>query len=242
MACTPPSRRLLVRDDVVVSAHAADAALPVGSLVKLLSAVVWMQRPERLEATVTISRHAAGAAGARVGLRAGERYLGKDLLTAMLVRSANDACLALAEQAAGSEAAFVAAVTRAAALLELHDSRFANPCGLDAPGQHSSARDMLAVARLAMSYPAIRDRVGLERARFGPRGRTATRELRSTNLLLGRFRGADGVKTGFTAQAGGCLIAHAVRDGHEAWLVMLHAPERWWTAHRMLDSAFRHGG
>lgn len=237
---SPARAWLLVRDEHVIGAAHADRAMPVGSLVKLLGALVWVQRPDRLAATVTISPRAAAASGARVGLRAGEQYSGGDLLTAMLVRSANDACIALAEQAAGSVDAFVADLNRAAALLELRDTHLVNPCGWDAPGQRSSARDILAIARTAMAMPAIRARVALPAAQLRTRDGSVTHDLLSTNLLLGRLAGADGVKTGFTAQAGKCLVAHVSRDGHEAWLVLLAAPERWWTAHRLLDGALAH--
>ncbi|MBK6287194.1 MAG: serine hydrolase [Gammaproteobacteria bacterium] len=89
---------LLERDGVVRGERNADAHLPAASLGKLMTAVLWLQRPERLEQTLSISERAAAATGARAGLGQGERYLGRDLLAAMLVRSANDACLALAEK------------------------------------------------------------------------------------------------------------------------------------------------
>ena len=235
----PAAAWLLERDGVVRGAHRADRQLPPASLVKLMTAVLWLQQPERLDAAVSVSARAAAATGARAGLRAGERYRGRDLLAAMLIRSGNDACLALAEQAGGSVEAFVGQMNRAAALLALHDTRFANPCGWDAEGQHSSARDLLQLAKIAMEFPEIRALVAQPAMRLATLDGKAARELANTNLLLGRLPGARGVKTGFTARGGKCLVALAERDGHAVWLVLLAAPERWWTAHAMMEQAFR---
>src|SRR5262249_20723232 len=159
-------------------------------------------------------------------------------LSAMLVRSANDACIALAEQAAGTVEAFVTDLERAVQTLGLHDTHFANPCGWDAPGQYSTARELLALARAAMQMPEIESRVKLREFTLRSRDGSAAHTLRSTNLLLDRLPGTVGVKTGYTAQAGKCLVALVRRDGVEVWLVLLGAEERWWTAHRTIDAAF----
>jgi D-alanyl-D-alanine carboxypeptidase (penicillin-binding protein 5/6) len=235
----PAAAWLLVRDTQVVSEHRADEPLPVASLGKLLTAVVWLQQPERLAQPVTVSARAAAATGARAGLRAGEQYTGADLLNALLVRSANDACLALAEQAAGSVEAFVADLNRAATTLELTATRFENPCGWDAPAQRSSARELLAIARIAMEYPEIRERVALPEFLLKSRAGREVGTLRNTNLLLGRVPGTRGVKTGYTARAGKCLIALTERGDHAVWLVLLGAEERWWTAQRAIEEALR---
>ncbi|MBP6382334.1 MAG: D-alanyl-D-alanine carboxypeptidase [Pseudomonadales bacterium] len=235
----PAAAWLLERDGVVLGARRADRRLPPASLAKLMTAVLWVQQPERLDAALRVSARAAAATGARAGLRAGERYRGRDLLAAMLIRSGNDACLALAEQAGGSVESFVMQMNSAAALLALHDTRFANPCGWDAEGQHSSARDLLQLAKIAMEYPEIRELVAQPAMRLATLDGRVTRELHNTNLLLGRLPGARGVKTGFTARGGKCLVALAERDGHAVWLVLLAAPERWWTAHALIERAFR---
>ncbi len=232
---------LLEHDGVVRSERHADAQLPAASLGKLMTAVLWLQRPGRLEQTLSISERAASATGARAGLGQGERYLGRDLLTAMLVRSANDACLALAESASPSIEGFVRDMNRAVAVLELADTRFVNPCGWDAEGQYSTARDLLKLARLAMEYPEIRTAVARREFLLESTDRRHSRLLPNTNLLLGNLDGARGVKTGFTARAGKCLIALAERGEHQVWLVLLGTPERWWTAHAMIDGAFGAG-
>lgn len=235
----PAAAWVLERDGVVLGAHRADRRMPPASLTKLMTAVLWVQQPALRDAEVSVSARAAAATGARVGLRAGERYLGRDLLGAMLIRSGNDACLALAEQAAGTAEAFVELMNRAAQLLALRETRFSNPCGWDAAGQHSSARDLLKLAKIAMEYPEIRELVAAPQMRLATVDRKVVHDLENTNLLLGRLRGARGVKTGFTARGGRCLVALAERDGHTVWLVLLAAPERWWTAYVLVERAFR---
>lgn len=202
-------------------------------------AVLLVQQPALLGRSIRISARAAAATGARAGLSEGQRYQASDLLSAMLVRSANDACLALAEHVAGSVEAFVAGMNRAATVLELHETHFENPCGWDAPGQRSSARDVMTLARLAMDYPQIRERVALREFELQSADGSLRKPLRNTNLLLGQLPGTVGVKTGFTAQAGKCLVALVEREGRQVWLVLLGAEERWWTAHRAIESALR---
>ena len=160
-----------------------------------------------------------------------------DALTAMLVGSANDACLALAEDAAGSVDRFVATLNERAARLGLRGTRYANPCGLPQAGHVTTARDLLRMAELAMSYPEFARRVGLVEARFRTLGGRAL-VTRTTNMLLGRFPGAVGVKTGYSRQAGKCLVALAERDGTRVAVVLLDAPDRWWTAAALLEEAF----
>lgn len=232
---------LLERDGVINSERYAGTRLPAASLGKLMTAVLWLQRPARLEQTISISARAAAATGARAGLGQGERYLGGDLLSAMLVRSANDACLALAESASASVESFVQDMNRAVGILQLSDTRFVNPCGWDAEGQYSSARDLLKLAQLAMEYPEIRAAVARREFLLESSDGKQSRLLHSTNLLLGNLDGVRGVKTGFTAKAGKCLIALAERGHHQVWLVLLAAPERWWTAHAMIDGALGAG-
>jgi serine-type D-Ala-D-Ala carboxypeptidase (penicillin-binding protein 5/6) len=241
----PPALAWLLKlDERIVSAREADQPLPPASLTKLMTALVWLQGPPaQRDAVVTVSRRAAAAGGSRAGLRAGERYRGADLLAAMLIASANDACLALAEHSAGSVDAFVAEMNRQAQALDLRETHFANPCGHDDPSHLSSARDLLRLAELVIAEPRLRPllvqpSVRLQPLSGGPasRGR-AGKLLPNSNALLGRLNGTRGVKTGYTPQAGKCVIAFVERDGHRVFLVLLNARDRWWAAHGMVEHA-----
>lgn len=215
-----------------------DAQLPPASLTKLMTALLVGERAD-LAATVTVSRAAARETGSRIGLRAAERVTAGDLLDAMLVRSANDACHALADWQDGSEPAFVARMNRRAAALGLTHTHFANACGHDAPTQYSSARDLARLAREAMRVPAIATAVARPRFSFAAAdGRRHS--MHSTNALLAGLRGTRGIKTGTTPEAGRCLVALVERDGVEVLLVLLHAPNRWWDSAGLIELAFQY--
>ncbi|WP_374474341.1 D-alanyl-D-alanine carboxypeptidase family protein [Arenimonas sp.] len=213
-----------------------DQPLPMASLAKLMTALLLAEHGQ-LDGTVVVSRGAAAATGTRLGLRAGERFRASDLFTAMLVRSANDACRALADWRGGDLATFVAMMNTRAAELGMHDTTFANACGHDAPGQASSVRDLAKLARAAMAEPLIAADAKREDFAFKSLDGRAF-SVRSTNALLGQFPGAIGLKTGFTPGAGRCLIALAERDGHEVLAILLHAPDRWWDTVALLELAF----
>jgi D-alanyl-D-alanine carboxypeptidase (penicillin-binding protein 5/6) len=223
-------------DGIRRSEHAAQLRLPPASLTKMMSGLVAIEAG-RFAEPVTISRRAAAATGSRLGLRAGERMLAGDLLSAMLIASANDACRALAEWVAGSEAAFVERMNRRAAALGMARTRFANACGHDADGHLSTAADLAILARAAMASPEYARRAALVQSVVSTVGQGRRFVLDNHNQLIGRFPGAYGVKSGYTARAGKCLVAMAERNGHHVLLVMLNAGNRWWDAHGALDYA-----
>jgi D-alanyl-D-alanine carboxypeptidase (penicillin-binding protein 5/6) len=218
-------------------AHAASLRLPPASLAKLLTALVLLEDRSFLARAVPVTRAAAATAPTRAGLRAGDELRGEDALAAMLVHSANDACLALVAQASPSKAAFAARMNARAAALGMRDSHFVDPCGYDADGQYSTASDLLRLAHAAHVEPLIGHYAAQTQVSFTTRaGRRYS--LPNTNQLLGRLPGVVGLKTGYTAHARQCLIAVADRDGHRVWLVMLGGEQRWWIAHRMISNAF----
>jgi len=226
---------VVLADGAPLWQHNADAPRAPASLAKLMSALLVVE-DARLDDAVSISAAAASAHGARLGLRAGERWPAHALLAAMLVGSANDACAALAERVAG-RTAFVARMNDTADALGLRGTRFADPCGFDAPGQHSTARDLARLALEAMRQPQIAALVGQPEIEAASTGRGRVLRVKNTNVLIEHFPGVIGVKTGQTRRAGLNLIALAERDGRRVLLVMLGARNRWWDAHAILARA-----
>ncbi len=223
--------------DTVTWARAADLPLPPASLTKLMTAVVLLESDWDPQALVTVSALAAGAGGTRAGLRGREQLTAGDLLAALLVRSANDACLALAEHHSGSVARFVERMNARAAELGLAHTHYANPCGLDAPEHRSSASDLLRLSRYAVQFPSIAALATAREVTLRTRaGRHLT--LTTTNPLLGRLDGAIGLKSGYTSQAGQCAVVRAQREGVEVWVVLLDARDRWWTAAALVEDAY----
>ena len=211
------------------------------SLTKLLTALVVLDSDWQPDALLMVSHDAAHTTHPRVGLHTGESIRADDALTAMLMHSANDACLVLVEHVAGSLDAFAARMNARAAALGMQDSHFVHPCGFDEDGQYSTVTDLLRLAKAAHADPRIAQITAQERATIS----TATgRSLafRNTNQLLGRLDGVVGLKTGYTQHAGHCLIAVAEQSGHRVWLVLLDSQRRWWTAHRIITDAFATAG
>jgi D-alanyl-D-alanine carboxypeptidase (penicillin-binding protein 5/6) len=224
---------LVKRDGAVLWAGSAERRLPPASLTKLMTALLALER-SRLDETVTVGKGVLQATGTRIGLKPGVRVSARDLLAATVVRSANDACRALADHLGP---AFVGKMNERAATLGLRNTHFVDPCGHDRAGQYTSAADL---ARLAEELMQHEEYLRLARTR-----RISIRTLdgrsfalSNTNALLGRYPGAIGLKTGYTEGAGNCLVALAERDGVRVLAVLLNAPNRWWNAVGLLDRAF----
>jgi serine-type D-Ala-D-Ala carboxypeptidase (penicillin-binding protein 5/6) len=223
------------RDGVVLWAGQPDARLAPASLAKMMTALIALERGGLGEA-VTIGRGVLQATGTRIGLKPGEKLTAGDLLAATVVRSANDACRALADHIGGR--AFVQTMNGRAALLGLVDTRFADPCGHDRDGQYTSAADLARLAEQVMRHDEYLRLARLERASIRTLDGRRSFAFRNTNALLGRAPGVIGLKTGYTEGAGNCLVALAERDGVRVLAVLLNAPNRWWNAAGLLDRAF----
>lgn len=226
----------------VLAARAPDRRLPMASTTKIMTALLAIDggRPDDL-LTVPAAATRVGESSAK--LVEGERVSVRSLLTGLLVGSGNDAAITLANGLAASESAFVARMNARARQLGLTNTRYANPHGLDAPGHYSSARDLVAIGRVAMRRPAFRATVGNRRATIpGPNGQ-GVRLLESENTLLSIDAEADGIKTGHTVGAGYALVAHARRRGLGVglYLASIGAPSetaRARDAKRMFDWGF----
>ena len=188
--------------------HNADAPMAVGSVMKLLTSYVVLQAGD-LGAVVTVPDLTADVDESVIGLYEGEQLPRDVLLRAMLIVSANDAARALAIDVGGDIEQFVSQMNDAAADVGMNNTHAANPVGLDEPGAHSTAHDMVLLATRLMADDTFRTAVGKPTATL--HGQT----FEATNDLLRTFEGATGVKTGHTTQAGYCLIGAATRDGRE---------------------------
>jgi D-alanyl-D-alanine carboxypeptidase (penicillin-binding protein 5/6) len=212
----------------------ADRRLSPASLTKIMSALVILEYGQ-LDDLVTVSRNAEAAPKIHLRLRAGQIFYLRDLLKAMLITSANDACLAAAEHVGGSEERFVAFMNARAAALGLSDTHFSNACGFDAPLHYTTAADLAKLSVIAMQHPVFRSFVREELEIITAVNTYRSYLLKNTNRLLGKIPGVEGVKTGFTSQAGRCLIAKVSQDGKELLLVLLHANRRWNTATTLIN-------
>jgi D-alanyl-D-alanine carboxypeptidase (penicillin-binding protein 5/6) len=216
----------------------ADRRLAPASLTKIMSALVILDHG-RLYEHATVSPFAAAAHRTHLKLRAGQVFRLEDLLKAMLITSANDACLAAVEHVAGSEEQFVELMNAKVAAYGLEDTHFSNACGFDGPQHYSTAADLARVSEIALENPVFRDFVRQEIDIVTAVNDNRSYLLRNTNRLLGKLPGVEGIKTGFTSRAGRCLIAKVSQDGKELLLVLLHAPRRWNTATQLINDGLQ---
>ena len=163
-----------------------------------------------------------------------------------MIRSANDSCVAIAEAVAGTEAAFIEMMNKKAREVGAKNTHFVNPHGLHDPNHYSTAYDMARIARAALKHSAFNAIVATRATTIhGNAQLGAVRLLRNRNRLLFRWDECDGVKTGYTRQAGRCLIASATRIdpiSKRPWRlisVVLHAPDSWADSRNLLEFGFR---
>ena len=230
------SSYLVIVNGREVWAHKPDLPLSIASLTKIMTALLVLEKAG-VEDVVTVPHKASRETGTRLGLKPGDKFYAIDLLAAALLSSANDACHALAAHVSGSEASFVNLMNARARELGLAHTHFTNACGHDHPKHYSNAHDLAALAEVALQNPIFAKMVSLVGAEIRTIDGKKTFRVENKNELIGRYPGAVGVKTGFTRRAGKCLIALVERDGSKSLLVLLNAPDRWWTATRMLDAA-----
>lgn len=238
-AGTGPAAAVLmdVRTGRVLYARDMHRPLPPASTTKILTALLALERLSP-DARVTISPRAAAArSGSAIGLEAGEQWKVADLLAALLLRSANDAGIAVAEAASGSVERFVAAMNTRARQLGARRSRFANPHGLHAAGHYSTAYDLAVITRAALRLPAFADLVRAQSWTLTRPGRPP-QIIENSNKLLRRYQGADGVKTGWTVPAGYTLVASATRNGWQLLAVVLRSTDMYGDAGGLLDHGF----
>lgn len=227
-------------NDAILFEQNADEPIPPASLTKILSLLLALDHIRdghaRPDSPVLISADAARAAGSRMGLRAGETVALSKLLLGMAVSSGNDASQAVAEYVGGSLPAFVSMMNVRARQLGMNNSLFLNPHGLPAPGQQTTARDMLTLARAYLrAHPGA---LRLHTTRLLEHGGLTTW---NKNPLLGQYPGADGLKTGWIRASGYNLVFTAARDGRRLLAVIMGAPDvrtRGAEACRLLDAGF----
>jgi len=219
-----PARSYLLLDGDdgdILAARGADRQSSIASTTKLMTAYV-ARRSLRLGETVTAPAYQALAAESLLGLEAGERIRVRDLLYGLLLVSGNDAAVALAEASAGSVPSFVDRMNRAARRLGLDDTSYANPIGLDEPGNYSTARD-LAELTIELRRDRIFRRI-FDTAGYETRSGLRPRQLTNRNTLVLTVPWVNGVKTGHTLGAGYVLIASGERRDVELVAAVLGAP------------------
>jgi D-alanyl-D-alanine carboxypeptidase (penicillin-binding protein 5/6) len=210
------------------------------STTKVLTALLAIESG-RLDEITTVSIHAASTPGSTLHLYAGQQISLRELLTGLLLRSGNDAAVAIAEHLAGSVNAFADLMNQKAYLIGARESHFVNPHGLSRPNHYTTAYDLAIITRYALQNSTFAELVSTKETQIewlDRQGHEQDRFLRNTNKLLWMFEEADGVKTGTTGLAGPCLVSSATRDNQKLIAVVLHDPSRWFDSMKLLKYGF----
>jgi D-alanyl-D-alanine carboxypeptidase len=240
--CARAAALLLVEADSGKVLRAENATYPwyPASVTKLMTAYVTLRAIKEhrvaLDTLFTVSRNASAQAPTKMGFPVGTQVTVDNALKMLMVHSANDMAVVLAEGVSGSVENFADEMTRNARRLGMSESNFVNPNGLPAEGQITSARDLAILARaLIREFPEYDSYWHIAAIRFG------RRVMRNTNSLIGRYPGIDGMKTGFICASGFNVVATATRDGRRLIAVVLGAPSsgaRAIKAAELLESGF----
>lgn len=228
----------------VLSEKDADKPMPCANVIKTMSMLLFMEAMDQGKLKtgdkVTISPNAAKKGGTSVFLDANKSYRAGDLLKAVTICSANDACVALAEHLAGGEEEFVKQMNDKAASLGCKNTKFVNCTGLDAEGQETSARDMALISRELVRHPQFFKWSSIYMQDFTHDGGRTT-QMVNPNKLVRFYDGCDGIKTGSSAKAGYCIAATAKRSGGRFIFVSLGSKSsdtRFEGAKKAFDMAF----
>ena len=210
--------------------------LPMASTTKIMTALLVLESGEDLDTVITVDRQAAGTEGSSLYLKAGERMSLRDLLYGLMMKSGNDAAVAIAIHIAGSVEAFAARMNAKATAMGLRDTHFVNPNGLHDPEHYTTAYDLAHLGAAAMERADFRELVSTQR--YTTTTGDHVRTFQTKNKVLTQVDGGCGVKTGYTKKAGRCLCFAARREGMLLIGAVLNAPDMWNDAKKILDQGF----
>ena len=217
----------------------ANLSLPMASLTKIMTAILILES-HNLSEVVTIADNYSYTDGVKIWLRQYDRMTVGDLLIALLVPSAGDAALALADFHSGSYEAFIDEMNEKAKSLNLKNTKFKNPIGLDEEGHYSSVFDLSILTKYALRFKSFRRIIQMPEATITSTNGTYTRTFDNTNHLLDSYLNVVGVKTGTTDAAGLSVINLAKNNkGSEIITVLLNSPDRFQESKSMIDWTFR---
>ena len=209
----------------------ADLRLPMASTTKILTAITVLELCNDIETEIFIPQEAVGIEGSSVYLKAGERYTAQDLLYGLMLRSGNDCATALALHFGGSVGNFCSKMNLVAQKAGALSSHFENPHGLPCENHYTTARDLCYITRYAMQNEVFKKIVSTKF--YEPK------QWKNKNKMLLHYEGAIGVKTGYTKEAGRCLVSAARKNNRIVICVVLNSPNMYERSTALLDKALR---
>jgi serine-type D-Ala-D-Ala carboxypeptidase (penicillin-binding protein 5/6) len=217
--------------------------MSMASLTKIMTALLILESHD-LDEVVTVDENYAAMGedkiGVKIWLKKGEKMTVGNLLIALLVRSAGDAALTLAKYHSGSVEEFVNDMNEKAQILNLKNTHFTNPIGMDNDDHYSSAFDLAILTKCALRFPAFRNIIKMKEAEITSMDGLTKHSFETTNYLLYSYLDIEGVKTGTTDTAGESVINLARSpDGHEIIAIVLNSPDRFQENKSIIDWVFR---
>ena len=201
----------------------AYSKMEMASTTKIMTGIIAIESGN-LDDIVEISNKAVRVSGSEIGLKKGEKWILRSLLYGLLLSSGNDAAIAIAEYIAGSVDKFIEMMNNKAAEIGALNTCFKSPHGLDIAGHYSTAYDLSVITRYAFNNPIFNEIVCSKQSTV--KAPTGNISMYNTNEMLTRYKGADGVKTGYTGKAGRCLVTSATRDNMRIVSVVLGCSSR----------------
>lgn len=217
------SRRYIVYDRIsksMIIGKNEDIKSAMASTTKIMTTIVILEKAD-LNETVTVSAKAGGTGGSRLGLKRGDKASVRDLLYGLMLRSGNDAAVALAEHVGGSVKGFAELMNEKAIELGLTNTHFVTPHGLDDANHYTTALELAKLTDYAMDNETFAKIVGTKSTTIYINNQS--RQINNTNELLGVLNGVVGVKTGFTNNAGRCLVTETKRNNMDIITIVLGA-------------------
>lgn len=222
----------------VLYSHQGTLPLPMASTTKVMTAIVAIEHG-RLDDIVKTTKRAVGKEGSSLYLRLGEEMSLHHLLYGLMLRSGNDAAVAIAEHVGGSEEGFVYLMNEKAKLLGLEQTQFRNPHGLDEAGHYTTALDLAHLSAYALHNDTFKEIVRTRIKKVPNSIDKWNYQWLNKNKMLHLYEGADGVKTGYTSKALRCLVSSATRNGQQLVAVTLNDARDWEDHKKMFDYGFR---
>lgn len=221
----------------VLESQNMNEKLAMASTTKIMTAITAIENCKNLDEYFTISPKAVGIEGTSIYLRKDETFTIRDLLYGLMLVSGNDASVAIGEQVGGSLNNFVELMNNTAKKIGAVNSHFDNTHGLDSKTHYTTAYDLALITSYAMQNPIFKEIVSTKNTKITNK-EGKTRYLKNKNKLLNSFEGCNGVKTGFTDDAGRCLVSSAERDGMQIVCVVLNCGPMFEDCSRLMENAF----
>lgn len=220
----------------VLKADNAQTQLPLASTTKIVTAITVIENTDT-ERIITIPNQAEGIEGSSIYVKSGQKWKLTDLLYGLMLRSGNDAAVALAFATAGGIEEFAALMNKTATNAGAFNSNFVNPHGLHDDEHYTTAYDLALITRYAMKSELFKEIVASKMHKYtDENGEIGV--FYNKNKMLARYDGANGVKTGYTKQSGRCLVSSANREDMQLICVVLNVYSMWQTSAMLLDNCF----